>query len=385
LYSGQNCPKCVSRQFSDQRGSTALVIPRDPLCPLWLRTPHRFYRGKPPRMTIDRDTNAIESPFIHCTPQRGGMAARILDGTKIAAEIRAEVAAQARALALSGLRPGLAVVVVGHNPASEVYVRGKVKSSEEVGLYSEQHTPSENATTEDLLALIADLNRRDEIDGILVQLPLPAHVDAKKILLAVDPGKDVDGFHPMNVGYLSTQRPGLVPCTPAGVMEILKRSSIPVAGQEAVVVGRSDIVGKPAAMLLLNQNATVTVCHSKTRDLPEVCRRADILVAAIGRAGMVTRDYVKPGATVIDVGINKITDRKEFDRFFSGNTKREETFLARGSTLVGDVHPEVAEIAGAITPVPGGIGPLTIAMLMANTVKAAMMRRGVRHPELSRA
>jgi methylenetetrahydrofolate dehydrogenase (NADP+)/methenyltetrahydrofolate cyclohydrolase len=195
----------------------------------------------------------------------------------------------------------------------------------------------------------------------------------------------------MNVGYLSTQRPGLVPCTPAGVMEILKRSAIPIAGQEAVVVGRSDIVGKPVAMLLLNQNATVTVCHSKTRDLPEVCRRADILVAAIGRAGMVTRDYVKPGATVIDVGINRITDRKEFDRFFAGNAagntagnkKREETFLAKGSTLVGDVHPEVAEIAGAITPVPGGVGPLTIAMLMANTVKAAMMRRGLRHPELT--
>ena len=309
------------------------------------------------------------------------MAARVLDGTKIAGEIRAEVTAQAKALALSGLRPGLAVVLVGHNPASEVYVRGKVKNSEEVGLYSEQHTPAESATTEELLALIADLNRRDEIDGILVQLPLPAHVDAKKILLAVDPAKDVDGFHPMNVGYLSTQRPGLVPCTPAGVMEILKRSAIPVAGQEAVVVGRSDIVGKPVAMLLLNQNATVTVCHSKTRDLPEVCRRADILVAAIGRAGMVTRDYVKPGATVIDVGINKITDRKEFDRFFpgnkAGNKKREDTFLTKGSTLVGDVHPEVAEIAGAITPVPGGVGPLTIAMLMANTVKAAMMRRRI--------
>ena len=203
----------------------------------------------------------------------------------------------------------------------------------------------------------------------------------KKVLLAVDPAKDVDGFHPMNVGYLSTQRPGLVPCTPAGVMEILKRGGIPVAGQEAVVVGRSDIVGKPVAMLLLNQNATVTVCHSKTRDLPGVCRRADILVAAIGRAGMVTRDYVKPGATVIDVGINRITDRSEFDRFFpgnkAGNKKREETFLAKGSTLVGDVHPEVAEIAGAITPVPGGVGPLTIAMLMANTVKAAMLRRGI--------
>ena len=303
------------------------------------------------------------------------MPARILDGTKIAGEIRAEVTAQAKSLTAAGVRPGLAVVIVGHNPASEVYVRGKVKSSQEVGLYSEQHTPPENATTEDLLALIADLNRRDEIDGILVQLPLPTHIDAKKILLAVDPAKDVDGFHPMNVGYLSTQRPGLVPCTPAGVMEILRRSQIPVAGEEAVVVGRSDIVGKPVAMLLLNQNATVTVCHSKTRDLAGGCRRADILVAAIGRAGMITSGYVKPGATVIDVGINKITDRKEFDTLFAGNKKREETFLAKGSTLVGDVHPEVAGIAGAITPVPGGIGPLTIAMLMANTVKAAMLRR----------
>ncbi len=311
------------------------------------------------------------------------MGARILDGTQIAGEIRGEVAARVKALAPSGVRPGLAVVLVGQNPASEVYVRGKVKSSAEVGLYSEQHSPAESSTTEELLELIADLNRRDEIDGILVQLPLPAHVDSKRVLLAVDPAKDVDGFHPMNVGYLSTQRPGLVPCTPAGVMEILKRSGIPVTGQEAVVVGRSDIVGKPVAMLLLNQNATVTVCHSKTRDLPEVCRRADILVAAIGRAGMVTREYVKPGATVIDVGINKITDRAEFDRFFPGNKKREETFLAKGSTLVGDVHPEVAEVAGAITPVPGGVGPLTIAMLMANTVKAAMLRRGISERALS--
>jgi methylenetetrahydrofolate dehydrogenase (NADP+) / methenyltetrahydrofolate cyclohydrolase len=309
------------------------------------------------------------------------MAARILDGTRIAAEIRAEVTAQAKVLALTGVRPGLAVVLVGNNPASEAYVRGKVKSSQEVGLYSEQHTPPESATTDELLALIGDLNRRDEIDGILVQLPLPPQVDAKRILLAVDPAKDVDGFHPMNVGNLSTQRPGLVPCTPAGVMEILQRSQIPIAGQEAVVVGRSDIVGKPVAMLLLNRNATVTVCHSKTRDLPGVCRRADILVAAIGRAGMVTRDYVKPGATVIDVGINRITDRREFDRLFdwdkAGNKKREQTFMAKGSTLVGDVHPEVVEIAGAITPVPGGVGPLTIAMLMANTVKAAAQRRGI--------
>jgi methylenetetrahydrofolate dehydrogenase (NADP+)/methenyltetrahydrofolate cyclohydrolase len=263
-------------------------------------------------------------------------------------------------------------------------VRGKVKACEEVGLYSEQLTPPESANTAELLSVIADLNRRDDIDGILVQLPLPAQVDAKKVLMAVDPAKDVDGFHPMNVGLLSTQRPGLVPCTPAGVMEILKRSNIPVAGREAVVVGRSDIVGKPAAMLLLNANATVTVCHSKTHDLPEVCRRADILVAAIGRAGMITRDFVKPGATVIDVGMNTVTDAAEFQRFFSGNAKREENFRKKASTLMGDVHPEVAEIAGALTPAPGGVGPLTIAMLMFNTVKAAKMRRGNRVPELSR-
>jgi methylenetetrahydrofolate dehydrogenase (NADP+)/methenyltetrahydrofolate cyclohydrolase len=287
-------------------------------------------------------------------------------------------------MANAGVRPGLAVVLVGHNPASEIYVRGKVKACEEVGIYSEKITPPESVTTEELLNIVGDLNRRDDIDGILVQLPLPSQVDSKKVLLAVDPAKDVDGFHPVNVGFLSTQRPGLVPCTPAGVIEILRRSNIQIAGQEAVVVGRSDIVGKPVAMLLLNANATVTVCHSKTRDLPGVCRRADILVAAIGRAGMITRDYVKPGATVIDVGMNTITDPAEFQKFFSGNTKREETFKKKGSTLIGDVHPEVAEIAGALTPVPGGVGPLTIAMLMFNTVKAAKMRRGNQVPELSR-
>ena len=254
-----------------------------------------------------------------------------------------------------------------------------------MGLYSEKLTPPEAVTTAELLALIEDLNRRDDIDGILVQLPLPALVDAKKILMAVDPAKDVDGFHPMNVGFLSTQRPGLVPCTPAGVLEILKRSNIAISGREAVVVGRSDIVGKPAAMLLLNANATVTVCHSKTHDLPGVCRRADILVAAIGRAGMITRDFVKPGATVIDVGMNTVTDAAEFQRFFAGNAKREEGFRKKGSTLIGDVHPEVAEIAGALTPVPGGVGPLTIARLMFNTVNAAKMRRGKRVPEFSRA
>ncbi len=296
------------------------------------------------------------------------MAATLLDGNKIANEIRAEVAAEVRTLSAAGVRPGLAVILVGNNPASEIYVRGKVKSSEEVGIYSERLTPAENITTDELLELVLELNHREEIDGILVQLPLPPQVDSKKILMAVDPAKDVDGFHPVNVGFLSTQRSGLVPCTPAGIIEILKRSGIPIAGQEAVVVGRSDIVGKPVAMLLINGNATVTVCHSKTRDLPGVCRRADILVAAIGRAGMITRDFVKPGATVIDVGMNKVTDQGEFQRLFAGNAKREESFRAKGSTLV-----------------PGGVGPLTIAMLMSNTVKAAKLRRGSRVPELSRA
>ena len=313
------------------------------------------------------------------------MPALTLDGTKIAQEIRAEVAAEVKTMAAAGVRPGLAVVLVGHNPASEIYVRGKVKACEETGVYSEKLTPPESVVTAGLLSLINELNQRDDIDGILVQLPLPPQVDSKKVLLAVDPSKDVDGFHPMNVGFLSTQRPGLVPCTPAGCMEILKRSGIPVAGREAVVVGRSDIVGKPAAMLLINANATVTVCHSKTKDLPGVCRRADILVAAIGRAGMITRDFVKPGATVIDVGMNTVTDPAEFQRFFAGNAKREESFRKKGSALIGDVHPEVAEVAGAMTPVPGGVGPLTIAMLMFNTVKAAKMRRGASVPELSRA
>jgi len=310
------------------------------------------------------------------------MTSTILDGTAMANDIRAEVAVEVKALAADGTRPGLAVVLVGHNPASEIYVRGKVKACEQVGIRSEQHTPPDSITTPELVALIETLNRRNEVDGILVQLPLPSQVDAKAVLMAVDPAKDVDGFHPVNVGFLSTQRPGLVPCTPAGIMEILRRSQIPVVGREAVVVGRSDIVGKPAAMLLLNANATLTVCHSRTRDLPSVCRRADILIAAIGRAGMITRDFVKPGATVIDVGMNKVTDPVEFARLFAGNAKREEAFRAKGSTLAGDVHPEVAEVAGALTPVPGGVGPLTIAMLMFNTVKAAKMRRGKQAAEL---
>ena len=304
------------------------------------------------------------------------MAATILDGNKISADIKNEVATEVAELKAAGLTPGLAVVLVGHNPASEIYVRNKVKACEQTGIYSEQHTPPETVSTKDLLQLVESLNRRDDIDGILVQLPLPKQVDSKKVLLAVAPEKDVDGFHPMNVGYLSTVRPGLVPCTPAGCMEILRRSGVQIEGAEAVVVGRSDIVGKPVAMLLTNANATVTICHSKTKDLKEVCRRADILVAAIGRAGMITPEYVRPGATVIDVGINKITDRAEFEKYFAGNEKREAAFAKNRSTLVGDCDPRVVEVAGAFTPVPGGVGPLTIAMLMANTVKAAKLRRG---------
>src|SRR5262249_12741326 len=307
--------------------------------------------------------------------------ATVLDGNKVAAQIRSEVAEQATKLTGAGLRPGLAVILAGNNAASEIYVRNKVKASEQMGIHSEKLTPPDSVSTEELLRMVEELNRRDDIDGILVQLPLPAQVDSKKVLLAVAPEKDVDGFHPVNVGYLSTQRPGLGPCTPAGVIEILKRSQIPIEGRHAVVIGRSDIVGKPVAMLLLNNNATVTVCHSKTRDLPAVARQGDILVAAIGRPGFVTRDFVKPGATVIDVGINKITDRGEFDKYFAGDPAREKSFAERGSTLVGDVDPRVAEIAGAITPVPGGVGPLTIAMLMANTVKACQMRRGASHDQ----
>jgi methylenetetrahydrofolate dehydrogenase (NADP+)/methenyltetrahydrofolate cyclohydrolase len=302
---------------------------------------------------------------------------RVLDGAAIAAEIKAEVAEEVRQLAVQGIRPGLAAVLVGHVPASEIYVRSKVKTCAELGLFSEMITPPETVTTEEMLALVAGLNERDDIDGILIQLPLPAQVDAKRLLDSVMPEKDVDGFHPVNAGRIQAGRPALAPCTPAGVIQILKRSGIPIAGQHAVVVGRSDIVGKPAAMLLLHENATVTICHSKTTDLPSITRQADILVAAIGRAGFITPEMVKPGANVIDVGINRITDPAAFEKFFAGDTKRAEIFSRRGSTIVGDVHPKAFEVAGAYTPVPGGVGPLTIAMLMANTVRAARLRRGL--------
>jgi methylenetetrahydrofolate dehydrogenase (NADP+)/methenyltetrahydrofolate cyclohydrolase len=302
---------------------------------------------------------------------------RVLDGAAIAAAIKQEVAEDVKLLAAQGIRPGLAAVLVGHDPASEIYVRNKVQTCAELGLYSDLITPPDTVTTEEMFDLVASLNDRDDIDGILIQLPLPAQVDAKALLDAVDPAKDVDGFHPVNAGRLQAGRPALAPYTPAGVMEILHRSGIPIAGQHAVVVGRSDTVGKPAALLLLHQNATVTICHSKTRDLPAITRQADILVAAIGRPGFIAAEMVKPGATIIDVGINRITRRDEFERFFAGNAKREATFAKRGSTIVGDVDPKAFELAGAYTPVPGGVGLLTIAMLMANTVRAAKMRRGL--------
>jgi methylenetetrahydrofolate dehydrogenase (NADP+) / methenyltetrahydrofolate cyclohydrolase len=302
---------------------------------------------------------------------------KILDGAAIAAAIKQEVAEEVRELAAQGITPGLAAVLVGHVPASEIYVRSKVQACAELGLYSDLITPPDTVTTAEMLALVAELNARDDVDGILIQLPLPAQVDAKALLDAIDPAKDVDGFHPVNAGRLLAGRPALAPCTPAGVIEILKRSDIPISGQHAVVVGRSDIVGKPVAMLLLHQNATVTICHSKTRDLPAITRQADILVAAIGRPGFITPEMVKPGATLVDVGINRVTTRDEFDRFFKGNEKREAAFAKRGSVVVGDIDPKAFELAGAYTPVPGGVGLLTIAMLMSNTVRAARMRRGL--------
>src|SRR5271163_3898598 len=303
--------------------------------------------------------------------------AGILDGTKIANEIKAEVATEVATLAAQGIRPGLAAVLVGNVPASQIYVRSKVKTCAELGLFSELITPPETVTTEEMLALVASLNAREDIDGILIQLPLPPQVNSKQLLEAVSPLKDVDGFHPVNVGKVQSGQPALAPCTPAGMIQILKRSSLPISRQNAVLIGRSDIVGKPTAMLLLQENATITVCHSKTHNLAAHCRSADILVAAIGRPGFVTPDMVKPGATILDVGINRISDREEFDKFFPDDVRREELFLLKGSTIVGDVHPAAYAVSGAYTPVPGGVGPLSIAMLMSNTVRAAKLRRGL--------
>ncbi len=300
----------------------------------------------------------------------------LLDGIAVASEIKAEVAREVASLAAAGVTPGLAVILVGNVAASEIYVRSKVKTCGELGLYSELLTPPESVTTEELLAMVAELNARDEIDGILIQLPLPAHVDTKRLLEAVDPAKDVDGFHSVNVGRLQSGQAGLQPCTPAGVMEMLKRRNIDVAGRNAVVVGRSNIVGKPMAMLLLNACATVTICHRHTVDLAGYTRRADILVVAIGRPGYITEEMIKPGAILVDVGINRVTDERKFVEFFGDDPARRSTFTKRGSVVIGDIHPAAFAASSAYTPVPGGVGALTIAMLMGNTVKAAKLRRG---------
>jgi len=304
--------------------------------------------------------------------------ARVLDGIAIASDIKAEVALEVAAARNAGYTPGLAVVLVGEVPASQIYVRSKVKTCGELGIYSEMITPPDSVTTDELLAIVAGLNARDDIDGILIQLPLPAHVDTPRLLDSVAPEKDVDGFHPVNVGKLLSGTGGddlLAPCTPAGIMQILRRSDIPVSGRNAVVIGRSNIVGKPVAAMLINASATVTVCHSKTHDLAAITRAADILVAAIGRPGFVTPDMVRPGATLIDVGINRITGEAELEQFFPGDAARRATWEKRGSTVVGDIDPAAFAISGAFTPVPGGVGALTIAMLMKNTLTAARVRR----------
>lgn len=303
------------------------------------------------------------------------MTARILDGLKIRDQIFAELKEEIAVLGSAGIRPGLAAVLVGENPASQLYVKSKIAACEQLGLGSGLITPPATATTIDMLNLVDDLNRDNNVDGILIQLPLPPQVDTKRVLEAVDPAKDVDGFHPVNLGRLVSGRPGLVACTPAGCMEILRRNEIQIEGVNAVVLGRSDIVGKPMALLLMHANATVTICHSKTRDLAEVVRHANIVVAAMGRAGYVSADWIRPGTAVIDVGTNKVTNADEAERLLQNFPERFEKFRAKGSVLIGDVHPDTVNVAGALTPVPGGVGPMTITMLMSNTVKAARLRR----------
>jgi methylenetetrahydrofolate dehydrogenase (NADP+) / methenyltetrahydrofolate cyclohydrolase len=304
------------------------------------------------------------------------MSARVLDGLKIRDEIFAELKTEIAKLSVQGIRPGLAAVLVGENPASQVYVKSKIAACESLGMASWLHMPFASVSTDYLLQLMRDLNADDNVDGILVQLPLPAQVDSKRVLEAVDPAKDVDGFHPVSLGRLVSNRPGLVACTPAGCMELLRRYNIPVEGANAVVLGRSDIVGKPMALLLMHANATVTICHSKTRDLPDIVRRADIVVAAMGKAGYVQADWIRPGAAVIDVGTNKVTDPSEAEGLLRNFPQRLEKFRAKGNVLIGDVHPDALFTAGALSPVPGGVGPMTITMLMSNTVKAARLRRG---------
>jgi methylenetetrahydrofolate dehydrogenase (NADP+)/methenyltetrahydrofolate cyclohydrolase len=306
------------------------------------------------------------------------MPATILDGVAVAQQIRSEVRPQVEQFtARAGRAPGLNIVLVGNNPASELYVGSKLKSAGEAGLRADLTRLPSTASLDELLAVVARLNANEATDGILVQSPLPEAMgnDAeRRVFDAIDPAKDVDGFHPVNVGRLVQNRAALVACTPSGVIELLERNAIRIAGTRAVVIGRSDIVGKPMALLLLHRNATVTICHSKTPDLPAVAREADILVSAIGRPGFVTRDFVKPGAAVVDVGIVSLTDAAAVERMYPRGSKRWQTFEKRGALTVGDVHPEVAEVAGALSPVPGGVGPLTIALLLRNTVTAAVER-----------
>jgi len=301
-----------------------------------------------------------------------------LEGSQLAARIKQDVQNTIEQMVKEqDVRPGLAAVRVGEDPASAVYVRNKIRACEEVGIYSEHHALPESTSTAELLDLIRSLNARDDIDGILTQLPLPSQIEETAIIEAIDPRKDVDGFHPISVGRLALGRPVFVPCTPAGIIELLDDNGIEIRGTNACVVGRSQIVGRPMAQLLLQRDATVTICHSRTRDLAAVTRSADLLVVAIGRAGFIRGEHIKPGATVIDVGMNRITDEEEVRSFFGNEAeKRLEVLAKRGATLVGDVHPaEAAEVAGKLTPVPGGVGLLTVAMLMKNTLKAAKLRR----------
>ena len=303
-----------------------------------------------------------------------------LEGGPLAAKIKLDVKTQIeQTMATRGIRPCLAAVRVGDDPASAVYVGNKIKACEEVGIRSEHQALPASTTTEELLNLIASLNARDDVDGILTQLPLPSGVDERVIIEAIDPAKDVDGFHPVNAGKLALGRPVFVPCTPAGIIELLDDGGIEISGARACVVGRSQIVGRPMAQLLLQRDATVTICHSRTRDLPSVTREADLLIVAIGRTGMIRREHIKPGATVVDVGMNKVSDPDEVRALFGHDAaKRLNVLSKRGYTLVGDVHPaEAAEVAGKLTPVPGGVGLLTVAMLMKNTLKAAMLRRNL--------
>lgn len=300
------------------------------------------------------------------------MSGVVLDGKKINADILHDLRPRLEALRSKSRPPSLAVVLVGDDPASQIYVRGKIKACRDLGIRSLDITPPASISTDELLNLVQRFNDDPEVDGILVQSPLPKHIDEDRILLAIDPKKDADGFHPFNVGNLVANRPAPRACTPAGIIEMLKRYGIPIAGKRAVVVGRSDIVGKPMALMLLHENATLTVCHSKTKDLAAECRRAEILVAAIGKPALITADYLSPGVVIIDVGMNRLTDKLTVQRLFAHDPRRLAVFEKNGSTLVGDVEPfAMQEMSSAYTPVPGGVGPLTVAMLMANTVRLA--------------